>query len=165
MSWLGDCFDRHGCSYGGGGSHAEFLKNFGNVFALTEFEGLVLPILVDHTPKQPFGGSEILDLKPFGECNREVGDEFSYLAREDGVVDIYRQNVDEPLVACREDSWVYKRLSEPIGDEPGCKEGIPGLWSLSNTVESFLQVTYKASSVRTSSMVSLRLLHTCNYLI
>ena len=76
--------------------------------------GLV-PIFVDSAPKQPRGWSEVFDLEPCGECSLKFDEEFSGFSREDGVVDVYNQNVDESLDKENEDPRVDKGLGEAVG--------------------------------------------------
>ena len=77
ISWLGDYFGCHWCSYMCGGSHAELLDDLGDILLLVESKNPLLSVSVDSTPKQPRGWSEVFNLEPLGECSLEVGEELS----------------------------------------------------------------------------------------
>ena len=118
MSWLGDFLGCHWYSYMGGGSHAELLDDLGDILLLAESKNPILPVCVDSKPKQPGGWSEVFNLEHPGESNLEVGEELSGFFREDGVVDIHIQDVDEFLDEENEKSRVDKGLGEAVGYKP-----------------------------------------------
>jgi len=94
---------------------------------LVESESPFLTISFNFAPEQLGGWSEALDLISFGESSLEVSEELSHLFREDGVVDLHHQNVDELLDKDREHSRVDKRLGEAERDKPERQEGVLGL--------------------------------------
>ena len=142
MSWFRDCLGCHWSFYGCGGSHTVFFDDLGGILLLAETKDLIVLVSVDLAPKRPRSWSEVFDLKPLGERSLEVGKKFAGFSRQDGVVDIHSQDVDNFFDEKDKDSWVDEGLGEAEGHEPGGQEGVPSLWGFSDFIECFIQVAY-----------------------